>query len=783
MSRSGEEIYEFGGFRLDVSEHLLLNSEGENINLPAKVFAALCLLVRNSGSLVSKDDLIGEIWGGVFVEENNLDKIISALRRALGEKRGEKVFIETVRKQGYRFVAEVAPITNEEKFSPKSKPPFVSASAKDTAAHSYNFERRGNVLTVADWTAESETATDAETLTTGVGDLSPRPESPLKSGSIAAPANSRRPANRAAPLLVILTLLGGIAFSITRYSTFSLVTAQDSFRQISFRKVVGTDGGYSPTISPDGKTTAYRDSDLVIWIENLTTGSRIQLKNGTEPLKGIWLKFAPDGNYLYYVWQAGDERQNSIFRVAVPGGTPRKVADNVWTGAAVSPDGKEIAFARQNPEAAEHAIYIAESDGTNERKIAAHISPNWFSIYGNYLAWSPDGKKIACIGGAPDHKPGDMASLLVVNIADGAEFVVPNPDWQTRELDELTWSADGNNLLVVAKDSVNSPYQIWQVSYPQGVWRRITNDLNNYSKVDVSAGGKELITTQEKSSVQLWQLPAGDSDRASQITAGQTYSDGSHGLSFTPDGKHIIYASNQSGSYEIWTSNADGSERRQLTFGSESSTEPTVTPDNRYIVFVRTTNTSPHLWRMDTDGNNLRQLTYGKGEFQQPAVTLDGRFVIYTGYSRAPNTDLFRISIDGGEPAQLTSKFSSSMPVVSPDGQSIAYHFYNHEIARPFQVGIMPIDGGEPVKTFEMPARGLLRWAADGKSFLYVGKDSINLWQMALYGDAPPRQITDFKTGAIYGFALSPDAKQIVAARGNTETNIIEITDNTIGGP
>jgi len=90
MSHTNKELYEFGGFRLDVSERLLLNSDGEKVSLPEKVFAVLCLLVRKSGSLVSKDELLETVWDGAFVEENNLDKTISALRRALGEKRKEK---------------------------------------------------------------------------------------------------------------------------------------------------------------------------------------------------------------------------------------------------------------------------------------------------------------------------------------------------------------------------------------------------------------------------------------------------------------------------------------------------------------------------------------------------------------------------------------------------------------------------------------------------------------------------------------------------------------------
>jgi DNA-binding winged helix-turn-helix (wHTH) protein/TolB-like protein/Tfp pilus assembly protein PilF len=107
MSVKEKELYEFGGFRLDVAEHFLVRLSGKRVPLSEKAFETLCVLVRNSGHLVHKDELLNQVWADSFVEENNLDKCIHAIRRALGEKPGEQKIIETVRKHGYRFVAEV----------------------------------------------------------------------------------------------------------------------------------------------------------------------------------------------------------------------------------------------------------------------------------------------------------------------------------------------------------------------------------------------------------------------------------------------------------------------------------------------------------------------------------------------------------------------------------------------------------------------------------------------------------------------------------------------------
>lgn len=99
-------IYEFGPFSLDSSERLLLR-EGKPIPLTAKVFDVLFLLVRQSGRLVEKSEIMKEVWSNSVVEDSNLTVSMSALRRALGETRGRHDYIETVPKRGYRFVAAV----------------------------------------------------------------------------------------------------------------------------------------------------------------------------------------------------------------------------------------------------------------------------------------------------------------------------------------------------------------------------------------------------------------------------------------------------------------------------------------------------------------------------------------------------------------------------------------------------------------------------------------------------------------------------------------------------
>ena len=99
-------IYEFDDFRIDAGKRMLWNG-GKPLGLTPKVFDTLFYLVKNAGKTIGKDELMAAIWSDTIVEENNLNKNISALRQLLGEKPGEHRFIVTVPGKGYRFVASV----------------------------------------------------------------------------------------------------------------------------------------------------------------------------------------------------------------------------------------------------------------------------------------------------------------------------------------------------------------------------------------------------------------------------------------------------------------------------------------------------------------------------------------------------------------------------------------------------------------------------------------------------------------------------------------------------
>src|SRR5688572_4692247 len=97
-----QHLYEFGPFRLDTRERVLLRN-GRSLQLKPKVYDTLLALISQSGHVVEKEELMKQVWPDVAVEENNLTGNIFALRRAFAEYD----CIETVPRRGYRFTAEV----------------------------------------------------------------------------------------------------------------------------------------------------------------------------------------------------------------------------------------------------------------------------------------------------------------------------------------------------------------------------------------------------------------------------------------------------------------------------------------------------------------------------------------------------------------------------------------------------------------------------------------------------------------------------------------------------
>lgn len=129
-----DQIYEFGPYRLDIGERLLLK-DGTPVPLTPKAFEILCVLVLRAGRLVSKDELLREVWRDSFVEESSLARNVYLLRKSLGDGAEGQPYIQTVPRQGYRFVVEVKAVGGGDSRSATAQ---SEAEAADAGAASSN---------------------------------------------------------------------------------------------------------------------------------------------------------------------------------------------------------------------------------------------------------------------------------------------------------------------------------------------------------------------------------------------------------------------------------------------------------------------------------------------------------------------------------------------------------------------------------------------------------------------------------------------------------------------
>src|SRR5688500_14206863 len=96
------QVYKFRNCLLNTVERAVIR-ERQYLELTTRTFDLLQFLIENAGNIVTKDEILGHVWNGNFVEESNLPVHVSKLRKLLGESKAER-YIETVQGVGYRFI-------------------------------------------------------------------------------------------------------------------------------------------------------------------------------------------------------------------------------------------------------------------------------------------------------------------------------------------------------------------------------------------------------------------------------------------------------------------------------------------------------------------------------------------------------------------------------------------------------------------------------------------------------------------------------------------------------
>lgn len=169
-----------------------------------------------------------------------------------------------------------------------------------------------------------------------------------------------------------------------------------------------------------------------------------------------------------------------------------------------------------------------------------------------------------------------------------------------------------------------------------------------------------MVTVQRQTLMNIWLASKAIPDRPTQLTTGAgRYFD----LSWTPDGR-VLYASDASGSADIWERQTANSEQTQLTAGASRNYGPAAAPDGRFVVFHSNRSGNWQIWRMNRDGSNQTALTSGNEESNWAQVTPDSKWLVYEHFGAGTLTTIWKRALEGGEPVRLL-KTLSVRPAIS----------------------------------------------------------------------------------------------------------------------
>ncbi len=661
------------------------------------------------------------------------------LRKVLGESENGEGFIETVPKRGYRFTAQVTEL---------------DGGNEDLIV--YN-RLRARIVT--------EEVEPGDNVVIGQGQWGPPREIEGARQSIAehfADTISGHKRVVVVALMVFLVAIAGATFGL--YKLIGNRVTGAPFQTMKISRLTNNGQALDAAISPDGKYVVYELADSgqqSLWLRQVATASNVQIvPPGDVQYGGI--TFSNDGNFIYYVSQGKNAFE--LYQMPVLGGAPRKLIWDIDSLVTLSPDGKRLAFLRGYPSEGHQALMVANLGGTSEQKLAIRKNPDFFFAAIDAPAWSPDGRVIACPAGTSGVE-GSYMSVVEVRVEDGsARPLTPQRWWR---VGRMAWLPDGKGLIFSGQEQESSPSQIWYISYPGGEVHRITNDLNDYHSVSLTADGVALVTVQSGLLSSIWIAPSEFTEHATKIRSNNA--DGMEGISWTSDGR-IVYASRASGHSDIWIMDQDGGNQKQLTADGSNNKWPAASADGRYVVFMSDRAGLQNIWRMDVDGNNLRQLT--KGGAWLPDCSPDGQWVVYRG--GFGKKTLFRVPIDGGEPVPINER-ASSRPAISPDGKWIASAYFDPERIK---TAIYPFTGGEPVKILNSSFWNFYtRWTPDSRALAYIDpRSNFNIESQPVDG-SPPTQLTNFDTDHIFRFAWSRDGKHLAMTRGRFTNDVVLINN------
>ncbi len=744
MSNKTLTFFKFDDFYLDVDEQYL-KFQDKQVSLTPKAFQTLVVLLRNHGKVVEKDYFFNEVWSNTFVEESTLSQNIMTLRKAFNRFNGDREFIVTVPRRGYQFVGDVLEIVGDEE---------IIVVEKHTRTH---------------LVAEQHEIHDS---------------SDANSDKITV--NSRR-----SPLINVFSLRSAIFVGLLTFSAFifgyfgsSGFKVNQSFAESQFRQfradtiVEDADIRYS-AISPSGKYLALmqiKSGVQSLYLRQIENGNTIEIVPSING-KFIGAVFSPRDEQIYYVLNENREPNipvnSTLYKVSIHGGASKKILHNIDSPVAISPDESRLAFVRRNPENKETALMIADIEGNNERSLAIRPEESGFTNSG--VSFSPDGKLLAATIFQRKHNRA-TANVAVFNAETGEQKVTSNEDWISAG--QIVWLKDGSGIVAVAyrAKSPGLNDEMWIISYPEGKSRFVTNGINGNYGISLNYATNSIVAVESKKFACF--LTASVDDLRKNIHVLTTISDESQipfGADWTNDGK-IIYSATEDGNADIFTISEDASERKQLTSDASAEISPKLSADGRFLIFMSNRTGQMDVWRSDANGTNTKQLTTN-GNVKDSIISPDGETVFYIVQDAESMVEtLWRVSINGDNPIKLTDRMTRS-PRISPDGKKIACYILNPD-TRAMSLALVSAETGEVLKYPPTPPNDdipFLDWSKEGENLfvvLQIGKPR-SFWKIPL-NNSQPEEIREWENDAVFRLAISKNGERVFYEVGNQLNSVVQ---------
>jgi len=648
---SGLRGWRFGVFEADLETHEL-RKHGVHIKLAGQPFQALSLLLHRPGEVVSREELRNALWPGEpwGDHDQRLNKAINKVRDALNDSADTPRLIETVPRVGYRFLGSVSPLTDP-------------AARQRPLVHSETPEPSPPPATIA----------------------TPPPV------VVAAPRRTLRWLTGAAILMILSTAVlyrSGVPGQAAVTGSPWLSAAQAT----PLTTYVGSE--QYPAFSPDGKTIAFAwDGPALggMHLYVIAASGRDQRQLTQGPFSDYAPVWSPDGTTIAFMRESVSHSKE-LWTISSDGTRPRKVADfgriarydhplawtrdRHWLIAAARPVG-------EGPS----ALYLVSVVNGEFRRLT---SPQMQSAGDLSPAVSPDGKHVAFTRG--------------INIARREIFVLPisedlsplaEPMRVTgleRIIDALTWATDGGRIYFSASPTPSGARHIFRVDVTAGKRddNLIETGIEGTHPV-ISPDGRALCYVRnniEQTSIWRLEMP----DRVASLSSAEpkrslllssTRRDYTADLS--PDGKQIVFSSVRSGASEIWTSNIDGSNLRQITFKGAST--PRWSPDGRWLVYESSAAGQPDIYVFDLQKSSEKRLTTDPEADLRPSWSRDSRSVYFSS-ARTGKSQLWRVPASGGPEQQIT-KDGGMYAVEAPDKT-----LYYTSADQPPSIRSVPSEGG-----------------------------------------------------------------------------------------